>query len=147
MLELERSSNKWRKSNQTQNKLQNHLFLFVWFRPKKKKATTTIRRRRFCIPIQSPSQCYPSQRLSVCLPGVSGMSVVSISSVFPSASLSSLFVCLSCLPVCNNKAGYTATSCGRVGRGGNARFPTFQLERDGPTDRPTDRPTDGQSLI
>ena len=41
-----------------------------------------------------------------------------------------------------NKAGYTATSCGRVGRGGNARFPTFQLERDGPTDRPTDQPTD-----
>ena len=24
-----------------------------------------------------------------------------------------------------NKAGYTATSCGRVGRGGNMRFPTF----------------------
>ena len=37
-----------------------------------------------------------------------------------------------------NKAGYTATSCGRVGRSGNARFPTFQLERDGPTDGPTD---------
>ena len=50
-----------------------------------------------------------------------------------------------------NKAGYTAISCGRVGRGGNMRFPTFQLERDGPTDRPTDRPTDqrtdGQSLL
>ena len=41
-----------------------------------------------------------------------------------------------------NKAGYTAISCGRVGRGGNTRFPTFQLERDGPTDQPTDRPTD-----
>ena len=27
-----------------------------------------------------------------------------------------------------NKAGYTATSCGWVGRGGNARFPTFRLE-------------------
>ena len=24
-----------------------------------------------------------------------------------------------------NKAEYTATICGRVGRGGNARFPTF----------------------
>ena len=35
------------------------------------------------------------------------------------------------------KAGYTATSCGRVGRGRNAHFPTFQLERDGPTDRRT----------
>ena len=41
-----------------------------------------------------------------------------------------------------NKAGYTAISCERVGRGGNARFPTFQLERDGPTNRPTDQPTD-----
>ena len=27
----------------------------------------------------------------------------------------------------SNKAGYTATSCGRVGRGGYARFPTFRL--------------------
>ena len=48
-----------------------------------------------------------------------------------------------------NKAGYTAISCGRVGRGGNARFPTFQLKRDGwtdgPTNQPTDRPTDGQT--
>ena len=44
-----------------------------------------------------------------------------------------------------NKAGYTATSCGRVGRGGNARFPTFQLERDRPTDQPTDRRTDKAS--
>ena len=41
-----------------------------------------------------------------------------------------------------NKAGYTATRCGRVGRGGNARFPTLQLERDGQTDRPTNQPTD-----
>ena len=44
-----------------------------------------------------------------------------------------------------NKAGYTAISCGRVGRGGYARFPTFQLEHDGPTDQPTDRPTDGRT--
>ena len=39
-----------------------------------------------------------------------------------------------------NKARYTATSCGRVGRGGNARFLTFRLVS---TDRPTDRPMDG----
>ena len=37
-----------------------------------------------------------------------------------------------------NKAGYTATSCGRVGRSGNARFYTFRLvlknkQNDGPT--------------
>ena len=45
-----------------------------------------------------------------------------------------------------NKAGYTATSCGRVGRGGNARFPTFQLDHlYGPTNRPTDQPTDGRT--
>ena len=44
-----------------------------------------------------------------------------------------------------NKAGYTAISCGRVGRGGNTRFPIFQLERDGPTDRPTNQPTDGRT--
>ena len=36
-----------------------------------------------------------------------------------------------------NKAGYTAISCGRVGRGRNTRFPTSQLERDGQTDQPT----------
>ena len=43
----------------------------------------------------------------------------------------------------NNKAGYTAnTSCGRVGRGGNARFHTFRLVF---TDRPTDGPTDGRT--
>ena len=35
-----------------------------------------------------------------------------------------------------NKAGYTAISCGRVGRGRNARFPTFQLDHHGPTDQP-----------
>ena len=47
-----------------------------------------------------------------------------------------------------NKAGYTATSCGQVGRGGNGRFATFQLERDGPTnqtDQPTDQPTNGRT--
>ena len=39
-----------------------------------------------------------------------------------------------------NKAGYTAnTSCAWVGRGGNARFPTLQLEREGPTNRQTDK--------
>ena len=39
-----------------------------------------------------------------------------------------------------NKAGYTAnTSCGRVGRGGNAHFHTLQLDHhDGLTDGPTD---------
>ena len=37
-----------------------------------------------------------------------------------------------------NKAGYTATSCGRVGRGVNARFPTFQ-RTDGRTDGRTDK--------
>ena len=44
-----------------------------------------------------------------------------------------------------NKAGYTATSCGRVGRGGNARFPTFQLDHHGPTDQRTNGPTDGRT--
>ena len=45
-----------------------------------------------------------------------------------------------------NKAGYTAnTSRGRMGRGGNACFPTFRLERDGPTDQPTNQPTDGRT--
>ena len=43
-----------------------------------------------------------------------------------------------------NKAGYTATSYGRVGRSGNMRFHTFRLVL---TDGPTDRPTDGQSLL
>ena len=37
-----------------------------------------------------------------------------------------------------NKAGYTATSCRRVGRGGNARFPTSRLDHYGPTDGQTD---------
>ena len=41
-----------------------------------------------------------------------------------------------------NKAGYTATSCGQVGRGGNARFPTFRLVS---TDGPTDGPMDGRT--
>ena len=44
-----------------------------------------------------------------------------------------------------NKARYTAISCGRVGRGGNTRFPTFQLERDGPTNQPTNQPTNGRT--
>ena len=48
-----------------------------------------------------------------------------------------------------NKAGYTATSCGRVGKGGNARFPSFQLDHYGPTDRRTDgrndEPMDGRT--
>ena len=42
----------------------------------------------------------------------------------------------------NNKAGYTATSCGRVGRGGYARFPTFRLVS---TDRQTNQPTNGRT--
>ena len=34
-----------------------------------------------------------------------------------------------------NKAGYTALSCGWVGRGGYVHFPTFRLVlTDGPTD-------------
>ena len=36
-----------------------------------------------------------------------------------------------------NKAGYTATSCGRVGRGENARFQTFQRDHYRPTVRGT----------
>ena len=45
-----------------------------------------------------------------------------------------------------NKAGYTATSCGRVGRSGNARFHTFQLMlTDGRTDGQTDGRTDKAS--
>ena len=50
-----------------------------------------------------------------------------------------------------NKAGYTAnTSCGRVGRGGNARFHTFRLvytdrRTDGPMDRRTNWRTDKAS--
>ena len=47
--------------------------------------------------------------------------------------------------ISKNKAGYTAISCGRVGRGGNTHFPTFQLERDRPTDQPTNQPTDGRT--
>ena len=39
----------------------------------------------------------------------------------------------------NNKAGYTATSCGRVGRGGYVRFPTYRLVlTDGRTNGRTD---------
>ena len=44
-----------------------------------------------------------------------------------------------------NKAGYTAMSCGRVGRGGNARFPTFRLDHYGPTDGRTDGRTYGRT--
>ena len=46
-----------------------------------------------------------------------------------------------------NKARYTAhTSCGRVGRSRNARFPTYQLvSTDGPTDGPKDGWTDKAS--
>ena len=51
-----------------------------------------------------------------------------------------------------NKAGYTALSCGRVGRGGYACFLTFRLVlTDGPTEGwtngPMDQQTDGQSLL
>ena len=44
-----------------------------------------------------------------------------------------------------NKAGYAAISCGRVGRGGNARFPTFRLDGYGRTDQRTDGRTDKAS--
>ena len=45
-----------------------------------------------------------------------------------------------------NKAGYTAISCGRSGRDGYARFPTFRLVlTDGRTDGRTDRRTDGRT--
>ena len=44
----------------------------------------------------------------------------------------------------DNKPGYTATCCGRVGRGGNVRFLLFNSSvTDQPTNQPTDRPTDG----
>ena len=42
-------------------------------------------------------------------------------------------------------SGYTVASCGRVGRGRNVRFPTFQLDHYGPTDGPMDGPTDGRT--
>ena len=42
-------------------------------------------------------------------------------------------------------ARYMATSCGRVGRGGNASFPTFRLDGYGPMDGRTDGPMDGQT--
>ena len=45
-----------------------------------------------------------------------------------------------------NKAGYTAnTSCEWVGRGGYARFQTFQLDHYGRSDGPTDRRMDGRT--
>ena len=47
-----------------------------------------------------------------------------------------------CSRYLRNKAGYTAnTSRGRVGRGRNACFPTFQLDHHGPTNQPTDQRT------
>ena len=46
----------------------------------------------------------------------------------------SLFVSSSMNEKQRNKAGYTATSCGWVGRGGYVCFPTFQLDHYGPTD-------------
>ena len=42
----------------------------------------------------------------------------------------------------NNKAGYTAISCGRVGMGGNAHFHTFRLVL---TNGRTDGRTDGRT--
>ena len=43
-----------------------------------------------------------------------------------------------------NKAGYKANiGCGLVGRGGNARFYTFQVDHHGRTNGPTDQRTDG----
>ena len=46
------------------------------------------------------------------------------------------------------KVGYTAISCGRVGRGGNARFPTFDsIITDQRTNGLTNGQTDGQSLL
>ena len=38
----------------------------------------------------------------------------------------------------NLAAGYTAISCGRVGRGENAHFPTFRLDDPGRMDGRTD---------
>ena len=47
-----------------------------------------------------------------------------------------------------DKAGYRATGCGRVGRGGYVCFPTFRLDHlyeltGQPTDQPINRPTNG----
>ena len=56
----------------------------------------------------------------------------------------SLFVSSSMNEKQRNEAGYTATSCGRVGRGGYAPFPTFRLMlTEGWTDEPKDQRTDG----
>ena len=60
--------------------------------------------------------------------------------------LSIKFNCLpfnSLMELNENKAGYTATSCGQVGWGRNAQFPAFWLDHYGPTDGPTDGQTDG----
>ena len=40
----------------------------------------------------------------------------------------------------DNRAGYTATSCGQMGRGGNALFDSCS-RTDGPTDGPTEKAT------
>ena len=50
-----------------------------------------------------------------------------------------------CVQLTENMAGYTATSCGQVGKGGNASFPTFRLNHYGPMDGPTDGPMDGRT--
>ena len=49
-----------------------------------------------------------------------------------------------------NKAGYTAISCARLGRGSNAQKSLSKKnggQTDRPTDRPTDRQTDGHTLL
>ena len=47
-----------------------------------------------------------------------------------------------------NKAGYTAVSRVRLGRGSNAQKSTKKLrEKKRGTDRPTDGPTDGHTLL
>ena len=43
-----------------------------------------------------------------------------------------------------NKAGYTAISCARLGRGSNAQK-SLSKKNGGPMDRPTDRLTDGRT--
>ena len=44
-----------------------------------------------------------------------------------------------------NKSGYTAISCGRVGRGGNAHFHSFSIHACQRTNRPTNGRTDGRT--
>ena len=55
-------------------------------------------------------------------------------------ALIKLLSCMLCV-LCVNDSPLTD---GRVGSGGNARFPTFRLNHYGPTDGPTDGWTDGQ---